>query len=73
VEPGRDVVAAEQRAVGHEELDLDRDRRRLRLAGHSLDQGVGHDLAAAAAVATCAEGVGVPGQRGVDRHALLHG
>jgi hypothetical protein len=40
------------------------------LAGEAFDEGVGHDLPAAALVAGGDAGVGVSGQRGVRGHAL---
>ena len=64
------VVAGEESAVGHHEVDLDRDRISTCLAGDSPDQGVGHDLSAGALVAVRARRVGVAGQRRVHRDAL---
>ena len=45
------AVVAEQRAIGHHEVDLERNIAGLRLTGESLDGGVGHDLTARAAIA----------------------
>ena len=44
----------------------------LGLSGDPLDQGVGHDLPAAALVPAGAAGVGVRAERGIHRHALGH-
>ena len=63
------VLTAEQSVVGDDEFDGDRDGDLGGAAGDAFDEGVGHDLAAAAAVAA---GVGFAAQGGVDRDAVSH-
>ena len=71
-EPGGFGVGLEEGAVGHDELDFDAGDP-AGGAGGAFDQGVGHELAAAPGSPAVAEGVGVPGQRGVDGDALGDG
>lgn len=62
----------EEAAVGHDELDFNA-RDPAGRAGDPFDKVIGHDLAARAGVAVGAEGVGVAGEDGVDRHPLADG
>ena len=71
-EAGGFAVALEEGAVGHDELEFDAGDP-AGGAGGAFDEGVGHELAAGAGVPVVAEGVGVPGQRGVHRDALTDG
>ena len=71
-EAGGFGVGLEEGAVGHDELDLDA-ADPAGGAGGAFDQGVGHGLAAGAGVSGGAEGVGVPGQGGVEGDALGDG
>ena len=70
--PGGFAVALEEGAVGHDELELDAGDA-AGGAGSPFDQSVGLDLAAGARVPAGPEGVGAPGQRGVDGDALVDG
>lgn len=66
------AACLEQRTVGHDELDLDPGDP----AGFSRDafhKGVRHELPAGSGIPGVADGVGVPGERGVDRDALGDG
>ena len=70
-EVSRGLARAEQHLVAHDQLDLDRHHVRPR-AHHPLDQGVGHDLAAGAAIARGPGRVGGDGQGPPHRHALCY-
>ncbi len=68
--PCRGGVAAEQRLVGDDQVDRDRDGDLGGASGDAFDEGVGHDLAASATVGA---GVGFSLQRCVHRDAVGHG
>ena len=65
------VVAGEQGTVGDHDLQLDAGGVCGALTGEAFDEGVGHDLAAAAGVALGAGGVGGLEQGGVGGHPVL--
>ncbi len=69
------MAGAEQRLVGDDDVEADRDLVGVGLAGESLDQQVGHHLplTTLAGVAGGAEGVGVALDRGVGGDALPDG
>ena len=73
VQVGGLVVGPEQGGVGDDQVDRHGDSVGGRLAGHALDQRVGHQLATGPRVAGCGPGVGVLLQGGVDRHPLGDG
>ena len=67
------MAGAEQRVVGDDQVDGDRDGAGADLAGDPLDEGVGHDLAPTTTVSGGDELIGHPAQGRPDRDPLRDG